>query len=159
MKIHKKIGNFLESLNENVSSELDSETILHILNLKIDEKIDEIEDENSRTMGIGIGESKISILNWVKGVISDFEKTNESNDKGMEQKENVNESNEPDYRDYFMGKLEEFEADSPADLTKDQWEEINRGWTSEDEGNYHTFFRNKMEEFGADSPADMTKEV
>ena len=163
-RIHKKFEPFLKSLNENVSSGLETETILHILNLKIDEKIEELgkilsvfisADRHTITDGsISSRErdqikGEIKALNWVKDHLSSFEKTNESNETEIE---------DPDYKEYFMDKMEEFGVDSPSEMSKDQWEEINRGWTSEDEGNYHTFFRNKMEEFGVDSPEEITKD-
>lgn len=71
---------------------------------------------------------------------------------------NDSENRGDEYKEYFRGKMEEFGVKSPAEMSKDQWEEVNRGWTAEDEGNYHTFFRQKMEEFGVDSPEEMTKD-
>jgi len=151
MNLYKKIGPFLNSLNENVSSELETETILHILNLKIDEKMEELHKEKSDEKKITSMLGELKSLNWVKDILKDFEKTNES----------LNENNDQDYKEYFRNKMEEFGVDSPSDISNDQWEDINRGWVSEDEqedNNYHTIFRNKMEEFGVDSPSDMTKD-
>lgn len=163
-KIHKKFESFMNSLNENVSSELESETILHILNLKIQDELDKIGNRRKPEFGKhgvdktgfegGTLHGKEEAYNNVLNMIKDFE--NEKQNESVNESQHTNTTN--DYREYFRNKMEEFGVDSPSEITDEQWEEVNRGWTAEDEGNYHTLFRNKMGEFGVDSPSEMTSE-
>ncbi len=88
---------------------------------------------------------------------------NENNEKPAESKkaesdDEIKESKEDEYQEFFMSKLEEFNAESPKDLTKEQWEEIDRTWVADNESNYQEYFKRKMDEFNVESPKDLSKE-
>lgn len=51
----------------------------------------------------------------------------------MNESKKQNKEKDDAYDKFFMRKMKEFNVDSPEDLTKDQWEEIDSQWLSDDE--------------------------